>query len=371
MGADGIPKHLVPRRVRARSFGITPGILPVGPLNAITDVAGVLVGHLTVIEGDGVRTGATAIRPHPGNLYRDRVPAGIVVGNGYGKLMGSTQVHELGEIETPIVLTNTLAVPRAADAILDWTLADPANHDVVSINALVGETNDSYLIDIRARILTAPMIERTIAQAHGGLVEEGSVGAGTGTMAFGWKGGIGTSSRVLPASLGSATVGVLVQSNFGGVLQMAGVSIGQALGRYYLKGELDRDAADGSIMIVVATDAPLSDRNLRRLAARALAGLARAGAAMSNGSGDYVIAFSTAESVRRHRARDSQPSGVELSNDQVSPLFQAVIEATEEAIDNSLCMAETVQGYRGHVGQALPLDEVRTLLLRAIGTNQQ
>jgi D-aminopeptidase len=268
-------------RVRARSLGIAPGILPPGPLNAITDVAGVLVGHATVIEGDAIRTGATAILPHGGNLYRGRVPAGIEVGNGYGKLMGYTQVHELGEIETPIVLTNTLAVPRAADAILDWVLADPANHDVVSINPLVGETNDSYLNDIRARPLTAAMIMQAITQARGGMVEEGSVGAGTGTLAFGWKGGVGSSSRILRGSLGGATVGVLVQSNFGGVLQMAGVPIGQALGQYYLKDALDRGDADGSIMIVVATDAPLGDRNLRRLAARALAGLARTGAAMT------------------------------------------------------------------------------------------
>jgi len=351
-------------RVRARGLGIAPGILPPGALNAITDIAGVLVGHVTLIEGDSIRTGATAILPHSGNLYRERIPAGIVVGNGYGKLIGSTQVHELGEIETPIVLTNTLAVPRAADAILDWTLADPANHDVVSINPLVGETNDSYLNDIRARSLTAAMIEQAIVQARSGMVDEGSVGAGTGTLAFGWKGGIGTSSRVLPASLGGATVGVLVQSNFGGVLQMAGIPIGQALGQYYLKDALDRGDADGSIMIVVATDVPLSDRNLRRLAARALAGLARTGAAMSNGSGDYVIAFSTAESVRR-RCAAAPPRGPELTNDEVSPLFQAVIEATEEAIYNSLCMAETVQGYRGHIGHALPLDQVRALVRTA------
>jgi D-aminopeptidase len=362
MGDKTVPAGAPSPRVRARGLGIAPGILPVGALNAITDVAGVLVGHITLIEGDSIRSGATAILPHSGNLYRDRVPAGIVVGNGYGKLMGVTQVHELGEIETPIVLTNTLAVPRAADAILDWTLADPANHDVVSINPLVGETNDSYLNDIRARSLSAAMIEQAIAQARGGVVDEGSVGAGTGTLAFGWKGGIGTSSRVLPGTLGGATVGVLAQSNFGGVLQMAGVPIGQALGQYYLKDALDRGDADGSIMIVVATDAPLSDRNLRRLAARALAGLARTGAAMSNGSGDYVIAFSTAESVRRRRGRNGSPTGPELANDDISPLFQAVIEATEEAIYNSLCMAETVRGYRGHIGHALPLDQVRALL---------
>ena len=350
--------------MRARSLGIAPGILPAGPLNAITDVAGVLVGHVTVIEGESIRTGATAILPHAGNLCRERVPAGIVVGNGYGKLMGSTQVYELGEIETPIVLTNTLAVPRAADAILDWTLANPANHDVVSVNPLVGETNDSYLNDIRARSLNATTIGQALAQARGGPVDEGSVGAGTGTIAFGWKGGIGTSSRVLPASLGGATVGVLVQSNFGGVLQMAGVPVGQALGQYYLKDALDRGDADGSIMIVVATDAPLSDRNLRRLAARALAGLARAGAAMSSGSGDYVIAFSSAERVRRRRDA-APPTGPELANDSVSPLFQAAIEATEEAIYNSLCMAETMRGHRGHVGLALPLEPVRALLRAA------
>jgi D-aminopeptidase len=361
MDDSALPTHKASPRVRARSLGFTPGILPPGPLNAITDIAGVLVGHVTLIEGESIRTGATAILPHTGNLYRERVPAGIVVGNGYGKLMGYTQVRELGEIETPIVLTNTLAVPRAADAILDWTLANPANHDVVSINALVGETNDSYLNDIRARSLTATTIGQALAQAHGGPVEEGTVGAGTGTIAFGWKGGIGSSSRALPASLGGATVGVLVQSNFGGVLQMAGAPVGQALGQYYLKDALDRRDADGSIMIVVATDAPLSDRNLRRLAARALAGLARTGAAMSNGSGDYVITFSTAESVRRRRDA-GPPIGPELANDDLSPLFQAVIEATEEAIYNSLCMAETVQGYRGHVGRALPLDQVRTLL---------
>lgn len=353
-------------RVRARSLGITPGILPPGPLNAITDVTGVRVGHVTVIEGDAIRTGATAILPHPGNLYRDRVPAGIVVGNGFGKLMGSTQVQELGELETPIVLTNTLSVPRAADAILDWTLAQSTNDDIVSINPVVGETNDSYLNDIRARTLTAEMIRQAIEQAQAGTVLEGAVGAGTGTMAFGWKGGIGTSSRVLPQTLGGATVGVLVQSNFGGVLQMAGLPIGKTLGQYYLKDIIDRGDADGSIMIVVATDAPLSDRNLSRLAARALAGLARTGAAMSNGSGDYVIAFSTAESVRRHTTDPTlAPSHSEWTNERVSPLFQAVIEATEEAIYNSLCTAVTVQGYRGHIGHALPLDHVRTLVQSA------
>lgn len=348
------------RRARARELGIAPGILPTGPLNAITDVAGVLVGHFTLAVGDSIRTGATAILPHAGNLYRERVPAGIVVGNGFGKLLGSTQVRELGEIETPIVLTNTLAVARAAEAILDWTLADPANHDVVSVNPLVGETNDSYLNDIRARALTAAQIGQAIAAARGGPVPEGAVGAGTGTMAFGWKGGIGTSSRRLPAALGGHTLGALVQSNYGGVLQIAGAPVGQVLGQHYLRDALDRGDADGSIMIVLATDAPLSDRNLARLAARAMAGLARTGASMTNGSGDYAIAFSTAEQVRRRAP--APPAGPELTNDQVSPLFQAAIEATEEAIYNSLCMAATVRGHQGRVGQALPLDRVRALL---------
>lgn len=350
-------------RQRARALGLAPGILPPGPLNAITDVPGVQVGHVTRIEGSHIRTGATAIVPHPRNPCRERVPAGIVIGNGYGKLMGATQVQELGELETPIVLTNTLAVPRAADAILDWTLAYPGNDEVASINPVVGETNDSYLNDIRARTLTAADIREAIDSAQSGMVAEGSVGGGTGTIAFGWKGGIGTSSRLLPTSLGGYTVGVLVQANFGGVLQMGGVPVGQLLSRYYLKHAIDQGDADGSIMIIVATDAPVSDRNVTRLAQRALAGLARTGAAMSNGSGDYVIAFSTAESVRRRAtARDQLLTISELPNEHMSPLFQAVIEATEEAIYNALCMATTVEGYQGHVGEALPLEQVHGLL---------
>ncbi|HEX6291764.1 MAG TPA: P1 family peptidase [Herpetosiphonaceae bacterium] len=352
-------------RCRARALGIVPGILSPGPLNAITDVQGVLVGHVTWIVGDDLRTGATAILPHSGNLYHERVPAGVVVGNGYGKLIGSTQVVELGELETPLVLTNTLAVPRAADAILDWTLAQPGNEQILSINPLVGETNDSYLNNIRRRALTAEIIRGAIDTAQAGAVAEGTVGAGTGTIAFGWKGGIGTSSRRLPPALGGYTVGALVQSNFGGVLQIAGVPIGQELGRYYLRDAVEQDAADGSIMIAVATDAPLSDRNLTRLARRALGGLARTGAAMTHGSGDYVIAFSTAEDVRRRAAPDRRLITLrELPNEQVSPLFQAAIEATEEAIYNSLCMASTLVGYQGHVGEALPLDRVRAMLRR-------
>lgn len=351
----------VAARSRLRTLGLTCGILPPGPLNAITDVDGVRVGHVTLNDGAEIRTGATAILPHGGNLYQEKVPAGVVVGNGYGKLMGSTQIQELGEIETPLVLTNTLAVPRAADAILDWTLRQPGNEAVGSVNMVVGETNDGYLNNIRARVLTPTLIEQAITTAQPGPVAEGCVGAGTGTVAFGWKGGIGTSSRRLPAALGGYTVGVLVQSNYGGVLQIAGHPVGQRLGQYYLREytepPMSPDTADGSIMIIVATDAPLSDRNLTRLANRALAGLARTGASMSNGSGDYVLAFSTATTVRRVPLAPGQVrSTVELPNDQVSPLFQAVIEATEEAIYNSLCMATTTIGYRGRRIEALPLD---------------
>ena len=280
--------------------------------------------------------------------------------------MGSTQIIELGEIETPIVLTNTLAVPRAADAILDWTLAQPGNRAVVSVNPVVGETNDSRLNDIRRRALTSDMIRSAIETAKDGPVEEGGVGAGTGTVAFGWKGGIGTSSRLLPERLGGYTVGVLVQSNFGGVLQILGVPVGQKLGQYYLKGAVDRSDADGSIMIIVATDAPLSGRNLTRLARRALAGLARTGASMTHRSGDYVIAFSTANSVRPSREQRRKAFAAvemsELPNEGVSPLFQAVIEATEEAIYNSLFMATTVTGYRGVTVEALPQDRVLALM---------
>ena len=354
-------------RCRARDLGLPLGILSPGPLNAITDVTGVRVGHVTLIQGEDIRTGATAILPHAGNLYQAKVPAGLVVGNGYGKLMGSTQIRELGEIETPIVLTNTLAVPRAADAILDWTLRQPGNEAVASVNMVVGETNDSYLNHIRRRLLSAAVIGQAIERAQTGPVAEGCVGAGTGTVAFGWKGGIGTSSRALPAVLGGYTVGVLVQSNYGGVLQMAGLPVGQALGQYYLRDQLapvaPPDNADGSIMMIVATDAPLSDRNLTRLAGRALAGLARTGASMSNGSGDYALAFSTALTVRRTPVAPTQlRTTVELPNEQISPLLHATIEATEEAIYNSLCMATTMVGYRGHCVEALPLAAVRALL---------
>lgn len=348
--------HSATARCRARALGLAPGILPPGPLNAITDVAGVRVGQITLIEGDAVRTGVTAILPHGGNLYQDRAPAGLAVGNGFGKLMGSTQVVELGEIETPIVLTNTLAVPQAAEALIAWTLDQPDNEGAVSVNPVVGETNDSRLNDIRSRSITPQHVFNALAAAQGGPVLEGCVGAGTGTVAFGWKGGIGTSSRRLPAALAGYTVGVLVQANFGGVLQMGGAPVGRALERTYLRDIVATGDADGSIMIVIATDAPLSDRNLTRLARRALAGLARTGAAMSDGSGDYALAFSTAEEVRRTLARRTQLATVtELPNAALSPLFEATIEATEEAIYNALCMATTLTGYRGATVEALPL----------------
>ncbi len=349
-------------RPRAREVGVAPGILPPGPLNAITDVPGVRVGQVTLHEGSSVRTGVTAILPHGGNLFRDKVPAAIHVGNGFGKLMGVTQVRELGEIETPIVLTCTLCVPRVADAVLDFMLEQ--NPEARSVNPVVGETNDGQLNDIRARPVRAEHVLRALREASDGPVEEGAVGAGTGTVAFGWKGGIGTSSRRLAASLGGYTVGVLVQANYGGVLQIAGAPVGQELGQYFLRNELDPGDADGSIMIVVATDAPLEARNLERLAERAILGLSRTGSPMTNGSGDYVIAFSVAESVRRTPERRGARHSVELlPNDLMSPLFQATVEATEEAIYNALFKATTVTGHRGTV-EALPLDRTLEILGR-------
>jgi D-aminopeptidase len=354
-------------RPRARDLGVVVGIMPPGPLNAITDVAGVRVGQTTVVEGANVRTGVTAVLPHGGDPFRSRVPAAIVVGNGFGKLVGETQVRELGELETPILLTCTLCVWRAADAMTDWLLARPGMGDVRSINPVVGETNDGALNDIRAKPITAGHVKAALESATDGPVEEGSVGAGTGTVAFGWKGGIGTSSRRLPAQLGGWTVGVLVQSNFGGVLTINGAPVGQALGRYSFQRALEEDAAerdggDGSIMIVVATDAPLTSRNLERLGRRALAGLARTGSIMSNGSGDYVIAFSTAEAVRREAA-DGPRAVAELPNDLTSPLFHAAAEATEEAIYNSMFRATTVTGS-GRTMEALPIEATLEILRR-------
>ena len=353
-------------RPRTSDLGLKIGILPPGPLNAITDVAGVEVGHTTIISGDNIRTGVTAVLPHSGNIFREKVPGAVFVGNGFGKLTGSTQVNEMGEIETPILVTNTASVPRVADAVTTYILTLPGNEDILSVNPVVGETNDGYLNDIRGRHVTADDVFAAIKKAKTGPVEEGNVGAGTGTVAFGWKGGIGTSSRRLPQNLGGYTIGVLVQTNFGGVLSIAGAPVGQDLGRYYLHDELQegsgKDKADGSCMIVIATDAPIDARNLRRLAARAWLAMARTGSAVSNGSGDYTIAFSTAPQLRIHTSEKSPTRHVELlTNDAMSPLFLAVIEATEEAIYNSMFRATTMSG-NGHTVEALPIDKTIEIL---------
>ncbi|MFI5311581.1 MAG: P1 family peptidase [Gemmatimonadales bacterium] len=352
-----------PARVRAREMGVAPGIFKPGALNAITDVAGVRVGQVTLNEGDRVRTGVTAILPHAGNAYLERVPAAVVVGNGFGKLAGSTQVMELGELETPILLTCTLCTWKAADAMVEWMLSQPGMERVRSINPLVGETNDGTLNDIRARPVTADAVRRALESASGGAVTEGSVGAGAGTIAFGWKGGIGTSSRVLPASLGGYAIGVLVQTNFGGVLQVMGAPVGKALGRYAFENDVSKERGDGSCMVVIATDAPLSDRNLRRVASRAWMGLGRTGSSAANGSGDYAIAFSTAREVRRVW-NAKQHTTTELANEEVSAVFEAVVEATEEAVYNSLFMATSVTG-NGRTVEAIPLDKVREVLLKS------
>ncbi len=358
------------QRQTARDLGVVVGVLPPGPLNAITDVPGVRVGQVTIASGDSINTGVTVVMPGGANPFRDKVPAAVVVGNGFGKLMGFTQVEELGELESPIVLTCTLCVPRAADATLTYLLGLPGNEAVRSINVVVGETNDGTLNDIRSRPIAERDVLRAINQARGGPVAQGSVGAGRGTMAFGFKGGIGTSSRRLSDRLGGWNIGALVQTNFGGILQIAGAPVGQELGRYYLRDELAPDSGrgrgsgvedwsdlpDGSCMIVLATDAPIEHRSLSRLARRALAGLARTGSSMSNGSGDYVIAFSTVPALR-------QASEPQVTNEALSPLFQAAIEVTEEAIYNSLFMATTVRGYRG-TGTALPLDSTLAILQR-------
>lgn len=351
---------LAPGRARARALGVAPGIFRPGAVNAITDVAGVRVGHTTLIVGDSVRTGVTAILPHEGNAFLERVPAAMYVGNGFGKLLGVTQVRELGELETPILLTCTLCVWRAADALVGWMLERPGMQRVRSINPVVGETNDGGLNAIRSRPVDATAVRQALDGARTGPVTEGSVGAGTGTTAFGWKGGIGTSSRVLPSSLGGWTVGVLVQSNFGGVLQVLGAPVGKELGRYAYRDAAER--GDGSIMIVVATDAPLSDRNLRRLAARTMMGLARTGASASSGSGDYAIAFSTAEAVRIADARPHAQTVPRVSDDALSPLFEAVADATQSAIVHSLVHATTVRGRDGHEAKALEVERVRELL---------
>jgi D-aminopeptidase len=346
-----------PARPRARDLGLSPGVFSPGPLDAITDVAGVRVGHVTVVEGDGVRTGVTAIVPHGGNVFQDKVGAGIFVGNAFGKLAGSTQVEELGTLETPVVLTNTLSVGTAMEAVVAYTLGLPGNEEVRSVNAVVGETNDGGLNDIRGQHVKREHVLEAIRKAQGGPVPEGSLGAGTGTQCFGWKGGIGTASRVLPSRYGSYVLGVLVQTNFGGVLTMDGVPVGKELGRYAYSSA----TPDGSCLIVVATDAPLDARDLRRLAARAVFGLARTGSSYSNGSGDYAIAFSTSPEARARFGETAARPRSLLPTEAVSPLFQAALEATEEAVYNSLLQATPVTS-RGRTVEALPVDRVREIL---------
>ena len=372
-------------RPRARDVGLVIGVLPAGALDAITDVAGVRVGQVTVTAGDSINTGVTVILPHGGNPFQEKVPAAVAVGNGFGKLTGIAQIRELGELESPIVLTCTLCVPRVADAVLGWLLALPGNEYVQSVNVVVGETNDGFLNAIRRRAVTESDVLGARRGAREGPVEEGSVGAGRGTIAFGWKGGIGTASRRLPDALGGWTVGVLVQTNFGGILTIGGAPVGRELGRYYLKNELQAgglpvgraggatDASvslqsldrrgNGSIMIVVATDAPLEAAGLERLARRAFLGVARTGSPATSGSGDFALAFSTAASVRRGPLAGGRLTrvGETVAGDHISPLFEAVVEATEEAIVNSLFKAETVRGYHGTVA-ALPIDSVVTIL---------
>ncbi len=350
-------------RPRPRQVGVMIGVLPPGPLDAITDVAGVTVGQSTVTVGDDVRTGVTVVLPHGGNIFQEKAPAAVFVINGFGKLTGSTQVEELGTLETPIALTGTLNVWRVADALVDWVLAQPANAGVLSVNPVVGECNDGTLSDIRRRPVTREHVFAALAAASNGPVAEGSVGAGAGTICMGWKGGIGTASRRLPPSLGHWTVGVLVQTNFGGLLTVAGVPVGVELGRYAFREELAKPEA-GSCMVVVATDAPLDARQLRRLAARTTHGIARAGGFASNGSGDYAIAFSTNPLCRvPHDARGTRTPPV-LGDGDLSPLFLAVEEATEEAVLNSLFAAVTTHGFQGHVAEALPVDRVLDILRR-------
>jgi len=349
-------------RPRIRDLGVEPGVLPPGPHNAITDVEGVRVGHHTLIEGEGVRTGVTAVLPHGDNLFQQKVPAAVHVGNGFGKAAGFLQVQELGNIETPIVLTNTLAVGTAVEAVVHWTLAQPGNKGVRSVNAIVGETNDGYLNDIRGMHLREEHVVAAITSAKPGPVAEGSVGAGTGTRAFCWKGGIGTSSRVLPKDRGGWTVGALVQSNFGGILTIDGAPVGEQLGCVPFDLALkDALSGDGSCMIVLATDAPVESRNLERMARRAMIGLARTGSYVSNGSGDFVIAFST-ENPKTYAPEDRVRSITVVENDSMSPLFLATVEAVEEAVYNSLLRATTVTGREGHTVDAIPLEEVSTLL---------
>ncbi len=356
-------------RPRARDIGLSPGVLDPGPHNAITDVPGVLVGQVTLMEGDHIRTGVTAILPHAGNVFQEKVPGAVHIGNAFGKLAGSTQVVELGTIETPVVLTNTLSVWDAARAVVTYTLGLPGNENVRSVNPLVGETNDGFLNNIRGLHVKESHVLEAIRTASAGPVAEGAVGAGTGTSAFGWKGGIGTSSRRLPESLGGYTVGALIQSNYGGVLVMDGIPVGEELDRYYLRDQLrggdgaadddSLDNPDGSIMMVVATDAPIRSLGLTRLARRVMLGLARTGATSSHGSGDFVIAFSSAESLRTGFRSDSPvDEGAVLRGDRLSPLFQAAIEATEEAVYNSMLKATTVVGKNGNTREAISIEDL-------------
>src|SRR5262245_11992663 len=351
-------------RPRIRELGVKPGVLTPGPLNAITDVGGVRVGHRTLVEGGAIRTGVTAIVPHAGNLFQQKVPAAVYVGNGFGKAAGFLQVRELGNLETPIILTNTLAVGTAIDAVVGWTLARPGNESVRSVNAVVGETNDGWALnDIRARRVKPEDVVAAIESAKTGPVPEGSVGAGAGTVALGWKGGIGTSSRRLPATLVGWTVGALVQTNFGGLLTIDGVRVGELLGRFAFREELGAapGGGDGSCMIVLATDAPLSSRNLERLAKRAMLGLARTGSFVGNGSGDFVIAFSTRNLVP-YDPKETLRRVDELENDAMDPLFLAAVESVEEAVYNSLTKATTVTGAGGRTVEAIPIDRLRELL---------
>ncbi len=354
--------HGFSQNKRLRDYGIEIGVLKTGPLNAITDVTGVLVGQETIIEGDSVRTGVTAILPHGDNIYQLKVPAAIYIGNGFGKLAGYSQVKELGNIETPIVLTNTLSVPAASEALISYTLEQAENKEVHSVNSVVGETNDSWLNDIRGRHVKQSHVLNAIKKAKRGVVSEGNVGAGTGTICFGYKGGIGTASRVIPETLGGYTVGVLVQTNFGGVLEINGVPIAKELKKYPYRDKILNDA-DGSCMMIVITDAPLGSRNLERMAKRAIMGLAKTGGIASNGSGDYVIALSTAkENLIPNNSKSLFNEHKVLRNDEISPLFLATIEATEEAILNSLFAAETTKGHNGHTIEALPVNKVIELM---------
>jgi D-aminopeptidase len=348
--------------IRIRDLGIKPGILSPGPLNAITDVSGVRIGHQTIWSGDSIRTGVTAIIPHEGDLFNLKTPAAVYTANGFGKAAGFLQVQELGNIETPIVLTNTLSVGRAVEAVVKWTLQQPGHENIRSVNAIVGETNDGYLNDIRGMHVTTEHVIAAIESAKNGPVQEGTVGAGTGTTAFGWKGGIGTSSRHLPDSLGGYTIGVLVQSNFGGVLTIDGIRVGEILKQFDFSKEL-QSSQGGSCMIVIATDAPVSSRNLQRIAKRATLGLARTGSYMSNGSGDFIIAFSTKNLIPADSSSLLQIQ--ELPNDQMDPLFLATVEAVEEAVYNSLVAAKTVKGYQGNIREAIPVDRLKGVFQKA------